>query len=379
MQFDSLTPTRIAFGPGRLDELGKLTRPHGQRALVICGRTAMRRHGILDRAVRSLEASGVGAVVFDGVSPNPRSDELDTAVARSRREACDVVVGLGGGSALDAAKAIAVGVTAPSIGPLVGRAIPRTRGALPIVAVPTTAGTGSEVTSGAIVLDVARRFKSGIRGEDLFPRCALIDSELTATMPTPVLAETGFDALTHAIESYVARRASPITRAFSELAIALIAEHLPRAVRGESSPAVREAMSLAALLGGLNVAAASTCLPHRLQQAMGSVVEVPASHGRGLACLYPAWLRRIHPLATEPLSRVAGLLGGPPGPDAIVAFLERVGVRAPLDALGYRREHLPAFLENISGNLENDPLAQGGTPLIRAIYEESFAGAAVGT
>jgi alcohol dehydrogenase class IV len=190
-----MLPTRVVFGRGGLTQLGARVGEYGRRALLVCGRGAMRRHGVLDAVVGALHAAGITVTLFDGVSANPTSAEADRAVALAVEHRCDVVIGLGGGSAIDAAKAAAVGVERGPVGPLVGTTLEASDGALPLVAVPTTAGSGSEVTRGATVTDVARRLKAGIRGPDLFPRVALIDPVLLGTVPAGVAAESGFDAL----------------------------------------------------------------------------------------------------------------------------------------------------------------------------------------
>lgn len=369
-----MVPTRIVYGRGRLDELGALAAPLGSSALIVCGRTAMRRLGILERATRSLEEAGVEPHVHDDVSANPRSDEVDRAVELARREGCELVIGLGGGSALDAAKAAAVGVGHESVREIIGKTLPPSESALPVVAVPTTAGTGSEVSKGSIVIDVVRGFKSGIRGDDVFPKIALVDPELPATMPREVAVETGFDALTHAIESYVARKANPLTDVLAERSIGLLGRRLREVAAGSPNGDGRvwNDMCLAALIGGLNVATASTCLPHRLQQAMGSTMRVEAPHARGLAIVYPAWLRAAYPYASERFDRVAELLGGGSVHDAVGGLLDDTGMRASLRDVGYSRDELDEFIGNVSGNVENDPIDGVDEGVMRSIYEEAW-------
>ena len=332
----------------------------------------MRRTGTLDTVLESLEHAGVTAALYDRVSPDPKSDEVDEAVELARREDCDVIVGLGGGSALDAAKAAGVAVNHDTVREIIGRTLDPHPGSLPVVAIPTTAGSGAEVTKGSIVTDTVRSFKSGIRGEDVFPAAAIVDPALTETMPSAVAAETGFDALTHAVESYVARKANPITDSLSERAIALIAENVEAASNGVATSAARERMCVAALLGGLNVATASTCLPHRLQQAMGSVSRIRVSHGRGLAALYPAWLERAYPHARERFDRIGALLGDGDARAAIAGLRERLGLATSLAEHGYAREDIDAFMDGVSGNVENDPIDGIDRDLMRGIYEDAY-------
>jgi alcohol dehydrogenase class IV len=222
------------------------------------------------------------------------------------------------------------------------------------------------------VTDVVRRLKSGIRGDPVFPRAALIDPSLTDTLPPPVAAETGFDALTHAVEGYVARRANPISRTLSEKAIVLIGDHVRHAAGAEPDAETRDAMCLAALLGGLNVAAASTCLPHRLQQAMGSADHVGVPHGRGLAAVYPAWLRRAYPYAEAQFDRVASLLGSRDIHDAIGDLISALEMDAGLREWGFDEADLDTFMSGISGNVGNDPIDGIDESLMRGIYVDSL-------
>ncbi|SDK21120.1 alcohol dehydrogenase [Actinopolyspora mzabensis] len=373
MKLDHFTPTRVVFGAGRLREVGQLTREHGSRALIVCGRRAARQHGMLHVVRSSLGEAGLAVTVFDEVSPDPRADEVDQAVAVAHREGCDVLVGLGGGSAIDAAKAAAVGFVHGPAGALLGTTVAATDDLLPVVAVPTTAGSGAEVTKGAIITDTDRGLKTGIRGEALFPAAALIDPDLLRSVPHQVLVETGFDAFAHAVESYLARRSNPLSDLLAERCLELISGSLPRLVRGERDAELRETMALAALFGGLNVATASTCLPHRLQQAMGAIPKAAVSHGRGLALVYPAWLRHAYPHASRRMDNIAELLGrGGEGPDAIVEMLDRIGLRARLTTAGVSEDDLPILVGSVTGNTDNDPIPGVTGDLIGRIYEESL-------
>ncbi|KJK58950.1 iron-containing alcohol dehydrogenase [Saccharothrix sp. ST-888] len=362
----------MVFGRGTLDRLGSLAAPLGGHALLVCGRSAMRRHGYLDRAVAALTAAGVAVTVFDRASANPRSDEIDEAVALARSNSCDLVVGLGGGSAIDAAKAVAVTAGADTVRDLIGLTLPASDAALPIVAVPTTAGSGSEVTKGAIVTDVVRNFKSGIRGDDVAPRIAVVDPDLTEPLPTALAVESGFDALAHAVEGAVAVRATEQSRAYSRRALTLIRDSFPRVASGTADPQVREDMALAALLGGVNVATVSTCLPHRLQQAMGAVPRIEVSHGQGLALLYPAWLRSAYPHAQDAFDAVADALGHRDAGQAVQAVIETGGLGGTLADRGFTGRDIDTFVAGISGNLDNDPHPAVDTDLARSLYRDSL-------
>ena len=371
MIIDLHVPTRVLFGRGRLAELGRSSAQLGGTALVVCGRMAARATGLLAAATASLAEAGTKVVVFDRISPDPRSTDVDNAVAVALLEGCDVVVGLGGGSAIDAAKAVAIGMRHGPVGPLVGQTL--TDGeTVPVVAVPTTAGSGAEVTKAAIITDTTRNLKSGIRGEMIFPHTAIIDPQVLTTVPPEVAAETGFDAFCHAVEGYVARRANPVTRLYSVHALELLADRLPKVVAGDTGVGILDDLALAALLGGLNVANASTCLPHRMQQAMGSVPAVSISHGRGLAVVYPEWISRAYPFARERFDTIASVLGSTDVQLALSRLTATIGVRTRLRDVGYCDADVDVLVGGITGTTENDPIPEIDAELIRAIYQGSM-------
>lgn len=376
MNFDFVSPVQVVFGNGRINELGKIAGKYGSYPLIVTGKNAMKRYGGLEKVLGALKSEEINYGVFSGISSNPRSDEVDEAISLVRKEGYNLIIGLGGGSALDASKAISVGIptwlTYGSMRQLIGGKAME-GDSIPVIAIPTTSGSGAEVTKGAIITDTQRGLKSGVRGTALFPRVALLDPELTYSMPEMVTRETGFDALTHAIETYVAKKASPVTDLLSEEAIRIIYEYLPRVISNGMNGEAREKMSFASLLGGMNIANASTCLPHRLQQAMGSVIDI--SHGRGMATLYPAWLKRVYEHRREKFDRVSELLGfkGGYGYDAVVDFMKRVGVYCSLGNYA-SKDDIDEFLEKISGNVENDPIPDMDKKMMREIYDESFIG-----
>ncbi|MDL9947222.1 iron-containing alcohol dehydrogenase [Gordonia sp. ABSL11-1] len=372
MTFDLHIPTRIVFGAGTVNRTGELTGESGSHALVVTGRRAARAHGHLQRVLDSLQVSGIHSTVYDEVSPNPRSDEIDAAAAITKARDIDVVIGLGGGSAIDAAKAIAVTHSYDStVRDLIGHTLDTTTSALPIIAVPTTAGSGSEVTKGAIITDTTRNFRAGIRGAAVTPRTAIIDSDLLATVPPTVLADTAFDSLAHAIEGAVARRSTPVSRTISTHAISLITENLPPVLEGNRDPKHLDALALASVLGGINVATVSTCLPHRLQQALGALPQLNISHGRGLAALYPAWLEHTEPSAMH-FSAIAHVLDNDTVYEGIKKFTKQTGTATRLRDWGIDHCDLPTVVNAVTGNLDNDPAIDIDATYIHSIYARSL-------
>jgi alcohol dehydrogenase class IV len=297
---------------------------------------------------------------------------VDQITASARRESVDCIIAIGGGSALDAGKAASVLHREPSCAPWVGKNAPQNYAKIPLIAIPTTAGTGSEVTKGAIITDLKRQFKSGIRGRGLYPDIALVDPELIASMPAHVKNETVFDAFTHLFETLITRKSSPINQSLSLQGLGYLARSLKQQALALDDGELREALSLAALMGGINIGSAGSCLPHRLQQAMGSVKTVDCSHGRGLSCVYRAWGRRVYPFARPRIDQVLALFGQ----DSLEALIDLVQTRLQMPVrlrdVGYARESIERFCQSISGAIDNDPIAEITPELIREIYRDAY-------
>lgn len=362
--FDFYSPTKILFGVDRIVEIGNVVKPLGDRVLLVTGRTAMRKTGILGQVVDIFKAAGVEAIVYEGISRNPRVSEIDEGVNLFRCNKCQVTVGLGGGSAIDAAKAISV--VSSSGGRieqyLTGEKQPTTAAA--IVAVPTTAGTGSELSKGAIISEPNQHLKRGIRGELLLPKIAIIDPKLTLTVPPDVTAETGFDVFAHAVESYISRKASPITELFSLKSLSIVAEYLEKAYNAGADLEARSQMAFASMLMGFNLANASTCLPHRLQYPVGAHTDT--SHQMGLVALYPAWFERTHSQSPEKFGRIAQIMSSElsklPLEEAashsveiLRNFMARLNLKVRLRDLGIRFEDCEKMADEVTGNLAVDP------------------------
>ena len=284
MRFEFATATRIVFGPGTLAEVGALARDFGRRALVVTGRDPRRAQRLLDL----LAAEKISATTL-AIAGEPTTDDIARGLAEARAAGCDFVVGFGGGSVLDSAKAIAALLT--NGGELfdylevIGRARPLARAAAPCVAIPTTAGTGAEVTRNAVLASPAHRLKVSLRSPHLLPRVALVDPELTYDLPPALTATTGLDALTQLIEPYVSSRANPLTDALCADGLRRAARSLRRAVENGRDPAAREDLALASLLGGLALANAGLGAVHGFASPIGGMF--PAPHGAVCAALLP--------------------------------------------------------------------------------------------
>jgi alcohol dehydrogenase class IV len=288
MSFEFALPTRIVFGPGTFASIGNVVGELGRRALVVGGSRTLEREGVIARLTEHLTATGIASVEFT-VDSEPDVATIERGARLARDERSDVVVGIGGGSALDAAKAIAGLATndgeALDYLEVVGRGKSLTRPALPIVAVPTTAGTGAEVTRNAVILEPSRRYKASVRSAFLYPRVALIDPELARSLSPAVTISTGLDALTQLIESYVSVRANALTDAIARDGMRRAARALPRVASDGRDIEARTEMALASLLSGIALANAGLGAVHGFASPLGGRYPIP--HGAACAALLP--------------------------------------------------------------------------------------------
>lgn len=284
MTFEFATSGRILFGPGILPEATRAIPPLGRRALLVTGRAADRA----GRFIALLESGGVAAVPFS-IPGEPEIPRIREGVRRARAEQCDMVISFGGGSAIDGGKAIAA--LLPNSGePLdylevIGKGNPLASPPLPFVAVPTTAGTGSEATRNAVLASPEHQVKASLRGVALLPKLAIIDPELTFGLPPAVTAATGLDALTQLIEPYTSVRANPLIDAICLEGMRRAVRSLPRAFSHPEDIEAREDMSLAALFGGIALANAGLGAVHGFAAPIGGMF--PAPHGAVCAALLP--------------------------------------------------------------------------------------------
>ena len=284
MRFEFATASRIVFGAGSMRQAGPLAKEFGNRALVVTGRDAARAKRLLD----SLRASEVQAFVFS-VDGEPDLETVRRGVLLARRERCDVVIGFGGGSALDSAKAIAAMMTNEGdvldYLEVIGGGKDLSLSPAPVLAIPTTAGTGSEVTRNSVLASPEHRLKVSLRSPLMLPKVALVDPELTWELPPALTASTGLDALTQLIEPYVSGRANPMTDGLCVEGIGRAARSLRAAFENGRNAAAREDMALASLFGGLALANAGLGAVHGLAGVIGGAFG--AHHGAICAALLP--------------------------------------------------------------------------------------------
>jgi alcohol dehydrogenase class IV len=284
MRFEFATATRIIFGPGTISEAASISGELGKRAFVVTGSTVERAQPLLDR----IGKQGFGYVIFN-ISGEPTTTIADAAVQAARQAKCDIVISIGGGSVLDTGKVIAAMLT--NSGELedflevVGAGKPLTLNAAPHIAIPTTAGTGAEVTRNAVLSVPEHRVKVSVRSPFMLPRLAVVDPVLTHSMPPSVTASTGLDALTQLLEVYVSGQANPLTDGICREGLCRAGRSLRRAYEDGNDHEAREDMALASLFSGLGLANAKLGAVHGFAGPLGGMYSAP--HGVVCARLLP--------------------------------------------------------------------------------------------
>jgi len=370
MRFDFATAARILFGEGRSLEVSSLAARMGRRALVATGSTPSRAEPLIETLARA----GLGPVVFCAQG-EPTTETAADGARLARESGCDVVVGFGGGSAVDAAKAVAAllanGGEIEDYLEVIGHGRRLTLPSAPLIAVPTTAGTGAEVTSNAVLRSDRHRVKVSLRSPLMLPRAAVVDPLLTRSMPPEVTAATGGDALTQLVEAFVSNAASPMTDGICREGIARAARSLRRAFEDGSDGAAREDMSLASLLGGMALSNARLGAAHGFAGPIGGSFRAP--HGAVCARLLPfvmegnlAALRRRDPdsPSLRRYEEAARILTGRPDarPEDGVDWIHALCVSLKLPALrtyGIGDADVPSIVAKttLSSSTKGNPIA----------------------
>jgi alcohol dehydrogenase class IV len=364
----------VHFGLGVLETVIGETKAFGTRALLVTGRSSVYKSGMLEKVTNLLEVLGVEVKLFGGVSANPTLGKVKEGVNFGRSEKVDMVIGFGGGSAMDTAKAIAAAIPSEySIYEMFNSPdkAPIKNNVLPIIAIPTTAGSGSELSMGAILTDEENKKKGGLRSRHIIPMLAIIDPELTVSMPPHVTAESGFDVFTHALESYLSGARTPITELFSEKALYICGKYLTCSIQNGEDREAREQMSLASMLMGFNLANSSTCLPHRMQYPLA--VHTGVGHGKGLAALYTAWLNCVQKAVQERLEIALKIWGGANynGIRSVTEWIDKLGLPVSVSQLKVNPDMCLTMADEVSGYLALDPCYRDKNTII-SIYRDSL-------
>ena len=354
-------PKKIITGEDALAAAGDRIANMGKKALIVCGPN-VRKMAAAEKVMEELEKRETAYAVYSDITGEPTDRMIDNGARVYLEEACDFLIGIGGGSPLDAMKAIALkavcgGEMADYMGVSVEAKLP------PMAAVPTTAGTGSEATQFTIITDTKNDVKMLLKGESFMPDLAVVDPEFSVSAPRGVTASTGLDALTHAVEAYTSRKAQPLTDIFAVSAVRRIFQNLPEAYENGSSRNARKEMALAALEAGIAFNNACVTIVHGLSRPIGALFHVP--HGTSNAILLHPCLKYVMDGAVERFAVLGREIKAAGGQDddksAAEKFIEEVrklcrkcGIGSP-DCYGIEKE---AFLEAVP-KMAEDAVASG--------------------
>jgi alcohol dehydrogenase class IV len=279
-------PSTIIVGGGASEEVGAQAKRFGAKRILLVTDPYMVNCGLAGHISDILEKEGIAVTLFGDVEPDPTDRNVADGLSAFQRDACEAIVGLGGGSSLDCAKGISIMTTNEMpISQYVGLHKVPNKG-VPVIAIPTTAGTGAEVTKVSIIGDTERDVKMMMLDVNILPDCALVDYQLTMSCPPDLTANVGIDTLVHAVEAYVSVKANPLTDSIALSAIRLISENLLKAFNEPDNQKAREGMMMASLQGGMAFANSSVCLVHGMSRPIGALYHVP--HGLSNAVLFPA-------------------------------------------------------------------------------------------
>lgn len=361
MKFNYNLPVNLVFGRGRVAEVGTLSAGYGKKALIVTGKSSTKKSGLLDRVSSYINEAGMESVVFDKVSQNPLTTTAEEGAAFARQEGCDVIIGLGGGSIMDCAKAIAfLAVNDGDINDYIFNRKTSEK-ALPLILIPTTCGTGSEGNGFAVLTNPDNGDKKSLRSNAVIAKVSIIDSEVMETMPKHVLSAVGFDALCHSMEAYLSKIGQPMTDMMSIEAMKLIGTYLVKVYEGSKEEEAWDAITWASTLGGMVINTAGVTLPHGMEHPASGLKDIV--HGRGLAALTPVITEASIQGAPEKYAVISKCLGGKDETDcadAIRRLLEKLELVTTLSEQGITEADIPWMSENcfkVSGaGIANHPV-----------------------
>ena len=359
------SPVEIIFGRNSLNKLKPIINSIGSKCLVVTGPNISKTlnfKNLLD----ILNFSNCKFDVYRNVSTEPTVNHVYEITELFHKLESDFIIGFGGGSALDAAKAASVLIyNDHDLEDLMMGEKKINETSAPLILIPTTSGTGSELSKGSILSVPERKIKGGLRGDQLYANYAIIDSKLTSSAPTNVIRVSGFDVFTHAVETFISKVSTALTERLSLIAIEYVVSSLPKILTNPNDDEARERLAFSSMLMGFNLANSSTCLPHRLQYPLGELTKSP--HAVGLAAIYPSWIKITSNKSKRKFNIIAEtILSGFSQAEInytceknvasiISYFMHIIGMEIKLTDLGVSKEDCFAMEAKVSGSLENDP------------------------
>lgn len=390
--FEFSIPTRVLFGAGEVKRIKDTAPGLGKKAMLLAAKDTMKQTGILDKVAGLLKAAGVDVVVSDDVDPNPKDVDIDRQAQVFLKNRCDFAVGLGGGSSMDSAKAVAF-LAAQGGGTILdylaggpNATLAGTKPAFPIMCITTTAGTGSETTPWWVITNTKHHEKPGTGNDSTMARVAIVDPELMVSLPREVTRNTGIDVLFHAMEAFIANVATPFTDLFAREAIRLVAENLGKAMENGKDLEARGRMAWANTIAGIAIGEgkSSTVGIHALGHSIGGQTDAP--HGLTMAAVGPAYMAKTWDADIPRYAEVTRLLGyAAPGmsdeqlarasPDSLARTLEKFGCRVSMKDLGVKESMIEAMTDSafktMSGCL-NCSLKTLSRADVVQLYKDSF-------
>lgn len=358
--FNFNLPVNLYFGRGEFQKAGGIAKQCGHKFLIVTGISSSKKSGLLSRLCNLLEENGVLYEIYDKVPQNPLTTTAEDGAKYLQETGCDAVFGLGGGSVMDAAKAIAfLAVNKGNISDYIFGKKTSSR-ALPIVLAPTTAGTGSEGNCFAVLTNPVTRDKKSLKAPAIFPKASIVDPELMTTMPKSVIASTCFDALCHNIEAFIAQRGTPISSMMAAEGIKLLSANMEKVYDDPNDLDAWNDVAFASTLGGMVICQAGVGAPHALEHPVSGLYEIP--HGQGLAAIFPMVMDETYAYAWQKFEDLARLLGASKVQDVgdrLRGLLENIHMNNTLSNFGVKEADIDWLSENsrkiMKANLENNP------------------------
>lgn len=390
MEFSYFLPVNIQFGWNKVDYVADFVKQYGKKALIVTGRTSAKKSGLYDRVVAKLDAAHIDYVLFDQVDANPLTTTALDGAALAKSESCDMVIAIGGGSIMDCAKGIAfMAVNEGDINDYIfNRKI--SDNALPLIAIPTTCGTGSEGNGFGVLTNPETGDKKSLRCNAIVPKVSIVDPAVMGTMPPHVLASVGFDALCHNIEAYTSKTAQPFTDALAHYAVTLLAQHLVPLYKHVKAIAdgkleilneqqvikAWESITLASTIGGMVINTAGVTLGHGMEHPASGLKDI--THGVGLAVIEPVVVEytwSANPEKFNALARIFNHGDGSELGEALRLMVHELDLTTNLTELGFTKKDIPWLVDNVyvvaAGNIANT-VAEVNRNDIEVLYKKMF-------
>jgi alcohol dehydrogenase len=381
--FQHLLPTKLHFGASKINDIGKIAKKYGKKAIIVTGKSSSKKIGALDKVTNALKNEGIDCIIYDKIEPNPRSTTIDAGGELAKKENCDLVIGLGGGSPMDSSKVIAlIAKDGRKSWDYIGTDKPP-KEALPIICITTTSGTGSEANTYAVVTNPETNEKPGFGFECMFPAESIIDYELTIPMPPRPTASVGIDVFFHAIEAYTSKVANPISDLYCEKAIELVGKYLHRVYKDGNDREARKNMALANTLGGMAIQLAGTGLIHAMAHPISGHYD--CAHGEALASISIAITKHNFEAQKDKYIKMANLLGANIARDdsgsldkvikTLKDLYEPLGLNRDVTELGLKPENIDILTEDTFKTMKfciDINAASTDKSDVKRIYKESI-------